>query len=79
MTIDQTIEAAATKFGVTPLMIRSPRKGGAITEARKWIVAQHPEKSCWTLARALGMTSHGQIIRYRKSFVSHTNANCPTP
>lgn len=77
MTIDQTIEAAATKFGVDRrAIVRGGfRKGGNITKAREWIVSQHPEMGVGELSRALGFYDHSGIVLMRKRIQSHASTD----
>lgn len=68
MTIDETIQAAATKFNLSVAAIRNVglRKDRLVTRARQWIVQQHEEMGASELARAIGYANHTGIINMRK-------------
>lgn len=64
--INDTIEAAAARFGVPVEAITSPRrKGGAVGAAREWIVERHPEMSCGAIGRAFNFKDHSGIGQMR--------------
>lgn len=67
MTIEETIDQAAKKFGVTVAQIKAGRHRNAhVICAREWVIEQHPEESDNALGKALGMKSHATVLYARR-------------
>ena len=69
--ISDTIDQAAERFGVPVRVITRGGfwKGRRVTQAREWIVQNHPDVSHRRLAKELGYADHTAVLKMRARMV----------
>lgn len=74
--IDATVARAAEMFNFLPeeLLQGGIERGRAITAAREWIVAQHPDMSDYALARAMNYSNRSVIWHMRRRIAKRKKA-----
>lgn len=74
MNIEETINEAASRFGVTVTEILSGRHRRAhVICAREWIIEQHPNVSDNALSKALHLKTHSTVTYARQRIRARIN------